>query len=123
MLKILDRRVPLGIRGSMRLVRYTHGVILESHIGVGYPSIGGRSPRATIRSAWWATALTASSSLPRRAPPPVAYLLVGNDQRHGPWDEAGLTVRPVPVWVNERTRSRGRGWRRSQAITSTAVTI
>jgi hypothetical protein len=30
----------------------------------------------------------------------VAYLLSGEDQRHGPWDEAGLTVRPVPVWVN-----------------------
>jgi hypothetical protein len=33
-------------------------------VGVGYPSIGRRSPRATIRSAWWATAVAASSPYP-----------------------------------------------------------
>ena len=43
--------------------------------------------------------------------------------RFAPKSGLKADVRPCPISAKERTRSRGRGWRRGRAITSAAVTI
>jgi hypothetical protein len=43
--------------------------------------------------------------------------------RYSPDSDRIADIAGGPVRAKERTRSRGRGWRRSRAITSAAVTI